>query len=63
MKSFLKNYDKDSDIGYVLEVEVGYPKRLQNLHNDLSFSQERMEIKKCNRLVCHLYDRNNYVST
>ena len=32
---FIKNYDKNSDKGYFLEVDVEYPKNLFNLHSDL----------------------------
>ena len=42
--------------------DAEYPKRLQNLHNDLPFLPERIKIKKCNKLVCNLYDENNYVA-
>ena len=31
---FIKNYDKDSDTGYLLEVDIDYPKNLHNLHRD-----------------------------
>ena len=34
-ESFIKRYDKESDEGYFLEVDVRYPKNLHNLHNDL----------------------------
>ena len=59
---YIKNYDENSDKGYILEVNIEYPKRLQNLHNDLPFLPERMEIKikKCSKLVSNLYDKNNY---
>ena len=33
-----------SDKGYVLKVDVSYPKDLQDSHNDLPFMCERMEI-------------------
>ena len=60
-EDFIKNYDKDSDKGYILEVDVKYPKNLHDLHSDLSFLTERMKIDKCKKLVCNLYDKNNYV--
>ena len=44
--SFMKNYDKNSDKGYFLEVDVEYPKKLFNLHRDLPFLPERKKIKK-----------------
>ena len=45
-----------------LEVDVKYPKRLQNLHNDLPFLPERMKINKSNKLVCNLYDKNKLIN-
>ena len=53
----IKNYDEDSDKGYILEVDVEYPKNLHDLHSDLPFLPERMKIDKCNKLVCNLYDK------
>ena len=32
-----------------------------NLHSDLLFLPERNKIKKCNKLVCNVYDKENYV--
>ena len=62
-KIFLKNYDKENDKEYVLEVDVEYPKRLQNLPSDLSFLPERMKIKKCNKLACNLYNKKTILFT
>ena len=36
-KNFIKNYNKESDKGYFLEVDIQYPEKLHNLYNDLPF--------------------------
>ena len=61
-EKFIKKYDEDSDTRYILEVDVEYPKRLHNLHNDLPFLPERTKIKKYSKLVCNLYYKNKYVA-
>ena len=43
---FIKNYDDDSNKGYILEVDVGHLKNLLNPHGDLPFLAERKKIKK-----------------
>ena len=58
---FMKGYEEVSDKEYILEEDVEYPKRLHNLDNVLKRKNKRMKIKKSNKLVCNLYDRNNYV--
>ena len=40
-ENFIKNYDEDSDKGYILEVDIEYPKHLHNLHSDLPFVSEK----------------------
>ena len=60
-EGFMKNYDEDSNKGYIFEVDVKYPKNLHNLHRDLPYLSKRMKIKKCNKLVCNLYDNKEYV--
>ena len=56
-EDFIKSYDKDSDKGYILEVDVKYLINLHDLHSDLPFLPERMKIDKCNKLACNLYDK------
>ena len=50
-----------SDKGYILEVDVSYPKDLHDSHNDLPFMCERMEINGVEKLVPNLRDKKNYV--
>ena len=60
-EDLVKNYDEDSDKGYIFEVDLEYPKTLHDLHSDLPFLPERVKINKCNKHVCNLHDKNNYV--
>ena len=60
-EDFIKNYDENSDKGYILEVDVKNPKNLHDFHSDLQFLPERMKIDKCKKLVCNHYDQKNYV--
>ena len=50
-----------TDKGYLLEVDVSYPKELHNPHNDLPFMCERMKINGVEKLVPNLRDKKNYV--
>ena len=61
-EDFIIMYHKDSDKEYIFEVDVKYLKNVHDLHSDLSFLPERMKISKCNKLVCNLYDKKNYVA-
>ena len=60
-EEFIKNYDENDNKGYILEVDVRYPKRLHELHSDLPFLPERMEINKCKKLICNLSNKKKYV--
>ena len=42
-------------------MDVRYPKRLHDLHSDLPFLPERMEVNKCKKLVCNLFSKKKYV--
>ena len=42
-EGFIKNYDEDSNKGYIFEINFEYPKNLRDLHSDLSFLSEKNE--------------------
>ena len=57
----MQNYDEKSDKGYILEVDVDYPKKLQKSYSDLPFLPKRMKTDMCGKHLCNLYDKKNYV--
>ena len=60
-EDFVKDYDKNNSKGYILDVDIDYPNKLQNLHSDLPFLPERMVINNNKKLVCNLNDKKNYI--
>ena len=60
-EDFIKNYNEESDEGYFLEVDIQYPEKLHELHNDLPFLSERIKIEKVEKLVTNLHDKTEYV--
>ena len=52
---------KHKSKGYLLEVDVCYPKELHDSHNDLPFMCERMKINGVKKLFPNLYDMKRYV--
>ena len=49
------------DFGYLLEVDVAYPKELHHYHNDLPFMSSKMKINGVEKLVPNLYYKCKYV--
>ena len=60
-ENFVKSYNKNRGKGYVLKVDVDYPRELQNLHRDLPFLPERMVANDTKKLICNLQDKKDYV--
>ena len=56
-KTLMTNTDKE----YFLKVNVQYLEKLQDLHNDLPFSPERMKILKVEKLLANIHDKTEYV--
>ena len=47
--------------GYLLEVDVKYPKELHENHNELPFLTERMKIGRVEKLVPNLKNKKGYL--
>ena len=58
---WVNDISKIDDKGYILDVDVDYPIKLQNLHSDLPFLPERMIINNTKKFVCNLNDKKNYI--
>ena len=52
---------KKVEKGYILEVDVKYPKKLHENHNELPFLLEKMKIGRVEKLVPNLKDKKRYV--
>ena len=59
-EDFIKSYDEEGDVGYLLVVDIEYPKTRRMLHSDLLFLPEKMKINKCPKFVCNVTDKENY---
>lgn len=66
----IENFDvlgvsDDSEVGYVLEVDLQYPESLHDEHNDLPFCPESMVPPdgkfKVPKLIPNLFDKRNYI--
>ena len=55
---FIKNYNEKSAERYFLEVDVQYPEKLSEPHNDVPFLPERKKLKKVEKVVTNLHDKN-----
>ena len=57
----LTNLSKKDKGGYLLEVDVKYPKELHENHNELPFLAEKMKIKRVEKLVSNRKCKKRYV--
>ena len=48
-------------IGYIFEVDLAYPKKLWEKHNDYPLAPEKMNVNGVEKLISHFKPRKNYV--
>lgn len=64
IEKLILNTPEDSEIGYMLEVDLKYPSYLHDLHNDYPFCCEHMQIGTSHhqqKLILSLNDKFDYV--
>ena len=54
---FIKSHNEANDKKYFFDVDVQYPKKLDDLHIDLPFLPERMKIKQVKKLAANLHNK------
>ena len=58
---FIKIYNENNDKGYLFHVDITYLQGMRELHADLPFLPDKMQVDKVNKLVAFVHDKNNYV--
>ena len=51
----------EAKYGYLLEVDVDYPKELHDLHNDMPFMCAKMKVNGVEKLIPNLCDKRKYI--
>ena len=60
-EDFIKSYNEINNEGNFLVVDVQYPEKLHEFHDDLQFLPERMKIEKVEKLLANLHEESEYV--
>ena len=61
LKCKVNELAKREDHGYLLEVDVAYPRKLHDYHNDLPFMCTKMKINGVDKLIPNLYYKHKHV--
>ena len=57
----IENVSDTSNKGYILEVDLEYPKTLHHYHNDLPLAPEHLKVDKVLKLIPNLNDKEKYI--
>ena len=60
-KTIVEELVVKKDHGYLLEVDVAYPKELHDYHNGLPFICAKMKLNGVEKLVPNLYYKKKYI--
>ena len=61
IENLIEPYTTESDIGYILEVDLEYPESLHDLHNDYPLAPEHLQIGKVKKLFSNLMNKQKYI--
>ena len=56
-EDFTRKYNEESDEAYFFEVDVQYPEKSHELHNDLPFLLEKRKLERHEKVVGNLHDK------
>ena len=54
-------FSAEKKYGYLLEVDVDYPEKLHDLHNDIPFMCAKMKVNGVEKRIPNLYDKRKYI--
>ena len=60
-KRLVNMLSAEQNHGYLLEVDVSYPEKLHDLHNDIPFMCSKMKVNGVEKLIPNLYDKRKYI--
>ena len=60
-ENLVKSYNKNICKGYILKVDVDYPRELQDLHHYFPFLPEKIVVNNTQKLICNLQNKKDYV--
>ena len=60
-KRLVDMFSAEKNHGYLLEVDVSYPKELHDLQNDIPFMCNKMKVNGVEKLIPNLYDKRKYI--
>ena len=52
---------RDTNKGYIFELDLEYPKKLWKSHNDYPLAPEKIKVDNVEKLICSFKPKNNYV--
>ena len=52
---------RDTNKGYIFEVDLEYPKKLWKTHDDYPLAPEKIKVDNVEKLICSFKPKNHYV--